>query len=144
MSDERPEAVALLATIKAALPELRQLYEDVSSHWIYEDGIYRFYHQSFKVFYLQHQTGRIARALAALRPEKGLNGWFAQIVNEGTGKEFSPEANGRWLEVTRPIVEAFFHARFMLEMVIKGGELEIAPSLLPSGWATVLYLYGLR
>ena len=39
-----------------------------------------------------------------------------EIVSDGTGKSFTHEHNTRWLEVTRPIVEAFLHARFFLEM----------------------------
>jgi hypothetical protein len=43
------------------------------------------------------------------------------------------------------MVEAFFHARFMLEMAVKfGRSLDAAPERLPSGWAALLYLYGLR
>ena len=53
--------------------------------------------------------------------------------------------NKRWLEETRPILEAFFHARMMLEFVVRyGRELEDAPQVLPSGWAAVLCLYNLR
>jgi hypothetical protein len=74
-----------------------------------------------------------------------LNPWFTQIVEEGAAEQFSPEVNPRWVEATRPIVEAFFHARHFLEMVCKyGKELEGPPESLPSGWAAVLYLYGLR
>jgi hypothetical protein len=44
-----------------------------------------------------------------------------------------------------PILEAFFHARYFLEMACRyGRELEHPPNLLPSGWASVLYLYALR
>lgn len=50
-----------------------------------------------------------------------------------------------WVVSTRPLVEAFFHARFMLEMVVQYGRtLDAPPQMLPSGWAAVLYLYGLR
>jgi hypothetical protein len=70
---------------------------------------------------------------------------LTQIVAEGTGRGFSYEDNQRWLEVTRPMVEAFFHARFMVEMAVKyGHELDEAPTMLPSGWAALLCLYGLR
>ena len=49
------------------------------------------------------------------------------------------------LAVTRPILEAFFHARYFLEMVCKyGRKLKAPPQVLPSGWAAVLYLYQLR
>jgi hypothetical protein len=54
------------------------------------------------------------------------------------------EDNQNWLAVTRPIVEAFFHARFFLEMAVKyGRELDSACSL-PTGWAAFLHLYDLR
>lgn len=143
--DNRPEAQALFANLKASLPELDKLLEQSSEHWTYEDGVYRFYHQSWKVYGLQSSTESIVAALQALAPDRELNDWFRKIVAEGTGKKFEREHNARWLEVTRPIVEAFFHARFFLEMVVKyGHELDAPPNMLPSGWAAVLYLYGLR
>ncbi|MGZ5544922.1 MAG: hypothetical protein ACXWIU_09620 [Limisphaerales bacterium] len=58
---------------------------------------------------------------------------------------FSSEHNEIWLETTRPIVEAFFHARYFLEMAVNyGRELEYPPHVMPSGWAAFLYLYNLR
>ena len=145
--DERAEAQQLLANVKGALPELRELLEHCRSEWGYEDPVYRLYHQSFKVYGLQAKTERIVEALAALAPASGkeLNAWFMQIVVDGTGQTFESEHNARWLEVTRPIVEAFFHARFFLEMAVRyGEELEEAPRRLPSGWAALLYLFDLR
>jgi len=140
------EAQKLLVEAKRKLPELKSLLASVSDHWGYEDGIYRFYHQSFKVYYrLQPKTEGIMVALQALAPERKLNSYFLKIVAEGTGKEWERSHNRDWLRHTRPIVEAFFHARHMLEMVCKyAEELEEPPQMLPSGWATVLYLYGLR
>jgi hypothetical protein len=65
-------------------------------------------------------------------------GWLAQwpleyIVTSGS-------------EVTsRPIVEAFLHARYFLEMAVRyGRELKATPMPLPSGLAALLYLYDLR
>ncbi len=79
----------------------------------YEDGIYRFYHHSFKIYSLQETTSAIVAAL--------------------------------WLEVTRPMVEAFFHAHYFLEMAVRyGKQLKHPPRQLPSGWAAFLYLYNLR
>jgi hypothetical protein len=116
-----------------------------NNHWGYEDPIYRFYHQSFKVYGLQDQTVKIVQALQGLAPQFALNKWFARIVEEGTGKVFKSEDNQNWLAVTRPILEAFFHARFFLEMAVKyGHELQAPPNTLPSGWAAFLYLYDLR
>jgi hypothetical protein len=68
-----------------------------------------------------------------------------EIVSEGTGNTFEQEHNKRWLEVTRPMVEAFFHARYFLEMAVRyGKELKAPPLRMPSGWAAFLYLYELR
>lgn len=138
-------SAALLSNIKERLPELEALRDQAASHWHGEDGYYRFYHQSFKVYGLQTDTERIVAALRSLLPERELNEWFLSIVGEGTGKTFAMEHNSRWLAETRPILEAFFHAKTMLELVVKYGcELEAVPRMLPSGWAAALYLYRLR
>lgn len=143
--DTREPAKRLLTNLKSTLPALEKLLEDFSGHWDYEDPIYRFYHQSFKVYHLQHQTTEVVVALQALLPDHALNEWFLTIVNNGTGREFEMEHNDRWLVETRPIVEAFFHARYFLEMAVRYGRiLMVAPQHLPSGWAALLYLYNLR
>ena len=54
------------------------------------------------------------------------------------------EDNRDWTRATRPLIEAFFHARFFLEMASRYDTLEKPPGLLPSGYAALLYLYGLR
>lgn len=142
------ERVRLEAALRANLHiqaiDLKQLLAAVSDQRGYEDGVYRFYHQSFKVFRLCHATEKITAALQALLPDQGLNAWFLQIVGAGTGKQFTPEDNDRWLEVTRPIVEAFFHARFFLEMACRYSEPPPQDQPLPSGWAALLYLYNIR
>jgi hypothetical protein len=137
----------LLANIKAQLPALTTLWEEVNSHWGYEDPIYRFYHQSFKVYWLQDTTRKIAEALKAIAPEgQNFCAEFQEIYEAGAaGKQFELEHNDNWTAHTRVFVEAFFHARFFLEMAVKyGNELETAPSMLPSGWAALLCLYNLR
>jgi hypothetical protein len=137
----------LLANIKAEIPQLESLLEKVGSHWGYEDPVYRFYYGSFKVYWLQDTTRTIVEALKALAPERTtLSRLFEEIIRAGaSGKEFESEHNSNWSYHTRPFLEAFFHAKYFLEMVVKyGKELEEAPQLLPSGWAAVLCLYGLR
>jgi hypothetical protein len=55
------------------------------------------------------------------------------------------EDNRRWLEVTRPMLEAYFHARYFIEMAVRyGDELDAPPASMPSGWAALLYLYDMR
>ncbi len=137
----------LLANIKASISALDTLLEEISSHWVYEDPIYRFYYQSFKVYSLQNITRRIVDALRDLAPEgQSLCKEFEEIIKEGvSGKEFKHEHNEKWTHHTRPFVEAFFHAKFFLEMVVKyGKEIEEPLEMLTSGWAAVLCLYDLR
>ena len=140
-----PEMKLLLEAAKRRLPELKTLLAEVSDHWGYEDSIYRFYHHSFKVYRVQAMTQQIVAELQALAPHLKLNEDFLQIVREGTGKQFELAHNENWLAHTRPIVEAFLHARHILAMLSKyADELETPPQVLPSGLATVLYLYNLR
>jgi hypothetical protein len=122
---------------------LRELFESVSSEFGYEDPVYRFYHQSFKVFSLQSTTTRIVQTLQALLPGRPLHPWFQAVVADGTGKTFDPKSNAHWLAETRPIVEAFFHARYFLDMACRYSH---APEeeLMASGWVAVLSLYDLR
>jgi hypothetical protein len=143
---ERTEkANTLLHNIKKHLPELEALLTRCEDHWGIEDGIYRFYHQSFKVYHLQQSTEEICAALRSLLPGEPLNPWFSEIITQGTKCEFVLSHNQDWLRHTRPIVEAAFHAHHFLKLAAKyGKELDVAPDCLPSGWATVLYLYDLR
>jgi hypothetical protein len=129
---------------QARVNELKALFEESSNHWGFEDPIYRFYHHSFKVYSLQGQTQAIVHLLGSLLSERPLNAWFSQIVSDGTEKRFTPEDNADWLRVTRPILEAFFHARFFLEMAIRYAGVGETPRPLPSGYAALLYLYDLR
>lgn len=113
----------------------------------YEDRFYRFYHQSFKAYYLQNDTARIVALLREIADDAGrrLNPWFEQIVADGAGLEFDLSHNEEWPRHARPIAEAFLHAKYFLEMMVKyGRELETAPRMLPSGWAAILTLYRLR
>jgi hypothetical protein len=141
---DRTSETELLNNVRARLPRLKALLEESSSHWGYEDPIYRFYHQSFKVFALQNQTDEIVSALRLLLPTRPLNARFLQIVGEGTGKTFSTDMNAAWDRHTRPILEAFFHARFFLEMAVRYSDLPSPSDSFPSGWAALLYLYDLR
>lgn len=144
IKNKDPE-LELLQNLKKEMPVLVQLLEECSDHWNYEDPIYRFYHGSYKVYFLQNTTLKIVEKFQGLLPDVPLNEFFMTIVKEGTGKIFNQEDNTRWLEATRPILEAFFHAKYFLEMAVKyGQELEHPPELMPSGWAAFLYLYNLR
>lgn len=143
MTSTRRDDAELLRTIKEQAPALRELLEAVS-HRSYEDPIYRFYHHSYKVFNLQRRTEEMVAALRGLLPGRDLNPMFIEVIDQGTGKEFSIDQNADWPRHTRPILEAFFHARFFLEMAVRYSVLPEAPKVLPSGWAALLCLYKLR
>ena len=135
----------LLAGLKEKAEEFRALLEKMESHWGIEDGIYRFYHQSLKVYYVQELTQEAVELLQSLLPERPLNAWFMQIVREGTGKTFELSHNENWLHHTRPMVEALFHTHYFVKMASKyGQELGAQPAALPSGYAALLYLFDLR
>lgn len=142
--DDRPAARELLANIKRELDVLADLLDDATRSS--EDLIYRFWHHSMKVYGIQGITLKLGEALRGLTPAGcEINPWFEQIVAQGTGFKFDLEHNQRWLEVTRPQLEALFHARYLVEMAVKyGRELNDPPNLLPSGWAALLEVYQLR
>lgn len=137
----------LLMNIQTQLSDLVKLLDEVNSHWSYEDPIYRFYHQSYKVYALQSETRQIVEALQKIAPSgTAFCPMFQEIYQAGANeKQFEPEHNRQWTAHTRPFLEAFFHAKFFLEMAVKyGKELVDAPTMLPSGWAALLCLYDLR
>ena len=135
----------LLEAIKAHLPELESLLFQFRSD--YEDRMYRFYYQSFKVYSLQESTMKavdLFKRIGAVNESK-LCHWFEDIVAEGTGSEFDIDHNESWTLHTRPIVEAFLHAKYFLEMMVKyGNEMDAVQTVLPTGWAAILCLYKQR
>jgi len=143
----KAEDEKLRQELPEALKQRRAALEDLLAkcrHWRHEDRIYRFYSGSFKVFYLQELTEEVVNELRGLLPGRELNPLFLQITNEGTGKEFDLSCNEDWLKRTRPILEAFFHARFMLEMAVRYARLDETATLeTVSGWAVVLCLFNL-
>ncbi len=136
----------LLQSMRQHEPELRRVLEAASSESCYEDGIYRYYHGSFKVFHFQGITKLMVDALAAISPEgRPFCGLFGEIIRQGTGREFLPEDNQHWLERVTPITLAFFHAKYFVEMAVKyAAELAEPPQPMPYGWAALLCLYGIR
>jgi Zn-dependent M32 family carboxypeptidase len=139
------EEKKLLSAAKSRLPELKTLLASASDHWGYEDPIYRFYHHSFKVVRGQTTTSKIVEVLQSLAPHLKLNSDFLEIVAESTKRAFRSSRKTKSSDTPRAIIEAFFHAHHMLLMVCKyAQELKEPPPALPSGWATVLYLYNIR
>lgn len=148
LEKQSTDAALLMIRLREKIPELATLLKRVNDAWVYEDLVYRFYHGSFKVYWIQGYTSEIVEALKTLAPDVSLNPWFSEIVTQGTGHTFELAHNQDWLQRGRPMLEAFFHARFMLEMAVKHGEkLKDAtepPQWLDSGWAAFLCTYNLR
>jgi len=110
---------------------------------MYEDGIYRFYHHSFKVYQLQDYTAKAVEIFKLIAEDTNnkLCEWFEEIVAAGAWLVWEPDHNQSWTSHTRPIVEAFLHARYFLKMMIKyGRQLDAVPTMLPTGWAAILEL----
>ena len=68
LQQKQAEEAKLLATMREELPRLEGLLQSVNGHWACEDLVYRFYHQSFKVFGLQGLTKNVVDALQSLAP----------------------------------------------------------------------------
>jgi hypothetical protein len=110
----------LLHRIKARLPELEQVWEEhVADHWAEEDMVYRYYHQSYKVYGIQTDTEAIVTILREVGHPRALNSEFLAIIQAGTGKKFRASHNRRWNAHTLPQLQAFWHAKYFLEQMIK-------------------------
>lgn len=151
-------ARALLAALKTRADEIERLLADFRD--CEEDGVYRYYHQSLKVFALQGLLRRARELFEELAPadEPLLLGFsrevddtvlchsFLEIYDSAVAHEFlTARSNQNWLAETRPILEAFWHCGYFLEqMLCSANELEEPPQSMPSGWAAILSLYRLR
>lgn len=139
----------LLPRIKAKLPELEHWLGDRDLARGEENGVYRFYHQSHKVFYLQDATVAGFKLIEEIGGEADQPCfWYTDIVKEGTGREMGERTNENWLAETRPILEAFWHTKYFIQMMVEyGRKLEPSDTILHGmdyGWAAVLYLFELR
>jgi hypothetical protein len=118
MHQERMEA--LLARIEQRLPEIEELLAEAEDRRGEEDGVYRFYHRSFKVFGLQDF---VKTAFKLIQEIGGADDppceWYCQIVKEGTEHHFNEKTNAEWLQQTRPILEAFWHTKYFVSMMVK-------------------------
>jgi hypothetical protein len=101
---------ALLRRIKARMADIDAWLAESADEWCEEDGVYRFYHQSMKVFYLQDLTRKGFTLISEIGGEQDPpHEWYCQVVKEGTAGDFNEKTNDEWLQQTRPILEAFWH-----------------------------------
>lgn len=138
----------LLARLKSMRDELETARGQVGGGSLHTDDLlYRFWHQSLKVYALQEVTRHIRGLLAeAADPALGLDPWYEEIVAAGTGRTFTLEDNGRWLEAAGPIVNAYLHSAHLLRLACEAvARYDRAPEgWYDPGWATLLHLYRMR
>lgn len=143
-----PDHQALLARLRQQQPQLDALHTAIGSGSVVSDDLmYRFWHQSLKVYGLQQATLDIRRQLEqAADPDRGLDPWYETIVTAGTGHRFTLDDNSRWLDATGPIVTAYLHSAHLLRLARDAAErYETAPEgWYEPGWATLLHLYRMR
>ena len=135
----------LLDHLKQRVEEIDALLAALES--LEEDGVYRYYHQSWEVYGLQEAVKRARELFEELAPRgTRLNPWLSRICEEGCAHQFDlARSNQRWQEETRPILEAFWHCLYFLRQLSRyGRELDARPEILPYGWAAILYMYGIR
>jgi hypothetical protein len=135
----------LLSAIQANLPQLESLVMPFQT--LYEEGVYRFSHHSFKVYQSQEYTSLAVEVFKRIgvATDNKLSEQFEQIIAAGTGSVWEPNHNHNWTLHTRPIVEAFLHAKYFLDMMIKYGRaMDTSQNILPTGWAAILELYNRR
>jgi hypothetical protein len=137
---------ALASRIVARLPKLEELAEELEDAG--EEGIYRYYHGSFKVFNLQDPVKEAFALIKEIGGEDDPPSFeYAAIVEAGTAYDFKLEMNDNWEASTKPILEAFWHTQYFVKMMIKyakGMETIEKGEPFESGAAAVLYLFELR
>lgn len=134
----------LLERLKQRKADLEKMLDVMNDHWTYEDHFYRYYHASFKVCRTQNTTAQAVKLLRELLPERELNLSFEEIISDGADTEFNLQNNKNRDRHPRLMLEAFAHAKFMIEMAVRYADLPEPPQVLPSGYAALLYLYDLR
>ena len=108
----------LFLRIKSRLPELEELAHDLKE--TEEDGVYRFYHGSNKVFFLQDPVKEAFTLINEIGGESDPpNFEYARIIGVGTAHQFSETTNENWEAETKPILDAFWHTKYFINMMVK-------------------------
>jgi hypothetical protein len=143
--DRRIKEQKLRENIMKNLDSLKDLQALITSDHVYETKLYKFYHYSYKVYHLQDYTLEVIEALKKLL-DLPLHTNFMRQIELGTGKQFVQSQKVDWFEETVQITNAFMHAKYMLEMILKYGVIRAdgKESNFTYGWAAVLCLYNIR
>jgi hypothetical protein len=149
--EQKRKGEILLSNIKIEKQNLEKLLAATNDHWGEEDLVYRFYHDSFKVYRIQNLTDQIYEALKKISPHENkeiFNEYYKNIIKKSRLKSQEPLDNLRWEKNSLPLLEAFFHSKYFLEMAVKSGKRyaknKRPPLRVYSGWAALLELYCIR
>ena len=140
----------LLRNIQTRLKEFETVLAEVEDHWSEPDLVYRYYHHSYKVYGIQALTEKMVALLVSVDPKpKDSRGGrfdrkFQEIIDAGTGHTFHVNHNPEWSKRGRPMLEAFWHAKYALVHAVDAAKMGQAPNMLPSGWAGLLSIIGIR
>jgi tRNA(fMet)-specific endonuclease VapC len=96
---------------------------------------------------IEHERGRLdlERRLEGREGEEVfLSAITASELLHGVHRAQDATTRARRSALVEATLEAFFHARFFLEMAVRYADLAAPPQPLPSGYAALLYLFGLR
>jgi hypothetical protein len=136
---------ALFVRIKARLSDLEAMAEELEA--VEENGVYRFYHGSYKVFNMQEPIKEAFKLIEEIGGEDDPPHFeYALLVKAGTENDFAGDrTNPNWDAEAKPILEAFWHTKYFITMMVKyGKKLEKVEPPLDYGMAAVLYLFELR
>jgi hypothetical protein len=134
----------LFLRIKSRLPELEVLARDLEESE--EDGVYRFYHGSNKVFFLQDPVKEAFTLIKEIGGESDPPNYECARNRRGRNRhQFSETTSENWEAETKPILDAFRHTKYFINMMVKyAKELERDEMPLEPGMAALLYLFELR
>lgn len=145
----RPEAKLLIA-LRSRCDRLEEIQRRVEPNvGALEDCLYRFWHQSFKVVYAKGVTHDIADVLAEAALESGteIHQWFYEIVGAQAKFSFDFSMNEQWPKHTRPVIDAFLHATWILGAILRTlsrPQRSVVRGNLSYDWATILCVFRLR
>jgi hypothetical protein len=130
------------------LKDLETLLQEVNNFWDYDDVMYRYYNKSSKTYYAQKITAKIVNMLRIINPyqqECKVDRNFLDIIDKGTIKTFDVNKDDDWKSNSQYMLEAMFHAKYMLELAVKYGRKYKRYAIAPNDecFDPLLRLYGM-
>jgi len=138
---------ALIAKLQETKEQAYSLQQEAENDRYIDDRFYRFYRNSTKVYDIQILTTHIVDYMQSLIDDFQLTNFhphFVTIIQEGTGHVPASQEDV-YIQDTRAILEAFFHAKSALGSLIRYGiELPSEKRERATGWFSILTIYQLR